>query len=394
MINSDEEETAQNQVFRFTAEVNFLNDEAGYVPSSCTLSQDKYTEFKLTISRASSHDIFLKEVIFKKSNLIKLETAAAESKNSHPSQPLNSATEPNHSAAAKIPPSSQSSLESVEKFQKILINSISTPTVFIVVKLSTVESNNSSLINPEINKLNLENISDNLKLALATPGDNPANDSSKHNSASSSTNSDYSNFMNFIEKSNFIKRTDEFSAQQYFQFYSLLSQQQNMMQDYVRTGTYQQAMLQNSHLFKDKIVMDCGAGSAILSFFAIQAGAKKVYAVEASNIAKFAAKLVDNSPYKNRIVILPGKLEEVEIPKMLEDGANLEIGESTADQTESGLVDILISEPMGYMLYNERMLESYVHAKKFLKNNGLMFPSIGDTYCAPFNNEPLYWRWF
>lgn len=28
---------------------------------------------------------------------------------------------------------------------------------------------------------------------------------------------------------------------------------------------------------------------------------------------------------------------------------------------------MLISEPMGYMLYNERMLESYLHAKKWLR---------------------------
>lgn len=33
-------------------------------------------------------------------------------------------------------------------------------------------------------------------------------------------------------------------------------------------------------------------------------------------------------------------------------------------------VDIIISEPMGYMLLNERMLESYVHARKFLKDGG------------------------
>ena len=37
------------------------------------------------------------------------------------------------------------------------------------------------------------------------------------------------------------------------QFYGYLSQQQNMMQDYVRTGTYQRAILQNHIDFKDKV---------------------------------------------------------------------------------------------------------------------------------------------
>ena len=40
----------------------------------------------------------------------------------------------------------------------------------------------------------------------------------------------------------------------YFQFYGYLSQQQNMMQDYVRTSTYQRAMLDNTVDFMDKVV--------------------------------------------------------------------------------------------------------------------------------------------
>ena len=73
-----------------------------------------------------------------------------------------------------------------------------------------------------------------------------------------------------------------------FQFYGYLSQQQNMMQDYIRTGTYQRAILANLPDFKDKVILDVGAGSGILSFFAIQAGARKVYAVEASTMAQHA----------------------------------------------------------------------------------------------------------
>lgn len=42
------------------------------------------------------------------------------------------------------------------------------------------------------------------------------------------------------------------------QFYGYLSQQQNMMQDYVRTGTYQRAILQNHMDFKDKVLILTG----------------------------------------------------------------------------------------------------------------------------------------
>lgn len=51
----------------------------------------------------------------------------------------------------------------------------------------------------------------------------------------------------------------------------------------------------------------------------------------------------------DKIVVVPGKVEDVEIPEA---------------------VDTIISEPMGYMLFNERMLETFLHAKKWLKPGG------------------------
>lgn len=167
----------------------------------------------------------------------------------------------------------------------------------------------------------------------------------------------------------FTQRTDDASACQYFQFYGYLSQQQNMMQDYIRTSTYQRAILSNGEDFRDKVVLDVGAGSGILSFFAIQGGARKVYAVEASSMAKHAEQLVYHNKLSSKIVVIPGKIEEISLPEM---------------------VNVIISEPMGYMLFNERMLETYLHAKKWLAPGGKMFPSRGDLHIAPFSDAALY----
>ena len=51
----------------------------------------------------------------------------------------------------------------------------------------------------------------------------------------------------------------------------MLQHQQNMLQDYVRTGTYYAAIMENAADFAGRVVMDVGAGSGILSLFAAQA---------------------------------------------------------------------------------------------------------------------------
>lgn len=52
-----------------------------------------------------------------------------------------------------------------------------------------------------------------------------------------------------------------------------------MLKDAVRTKTYQSVIYKNPFLFKDKVVLDVGAGTGILSLFCAKAGAKHVYAV-------------------------------------------------------------------------------------------------------------------
>lgn len=59
--------------------------------------------------------------------------------------------------------------------------------------------------------------------------------------------------------------------------------------------------------------------------------------------------LVRSNNLGDKINVLSGKIEEISLPEN---------------------VDVIVSEPMGYMLFNERMLESYLHSKKWLKSNG------------------------
>ena len=68
-----------------------------------------------------------------------------------------------------------------------------------------------------------------------------------------------------------------------------------MLCDAVRTRTYREAMLSNLSDFEGAKVLDVGAGSGILCFFAAQAGAKRVWGVEMSNVAESARELIKHN---------------------------------------------------------------------------------------------------
>lgn len=49
------------------------------------------------------------------------------------------------------------------------------------------------------------------------------------------------------------------------------------------------------HYGRAQVVLDVGAGSGVLAIFAAKAGAKRVYAVEATDMAKFAREVVKHN---------------------------------------------------------------------------------------------------
>ena len=71
------------------------------------------------------------------------------------------------------------------------------------------------------------------------------------------------------------------------------------------------AIMQNAFVFKDKVVLDVGCGTGILSLFCAKAGARHVYGIECSAMVDQAVQIVKDNGYEQRITIIKGKVEEV-----------------------------------------------------------------------------------
>ncbi|KAG6405470.1 hypothetical protein SASPL_133060 [Salvia splendens] len=174
------------------------------------------------------------------------------------------------------------------------------------------------------------------------------------------------------------------------------------------------------------VVLDVGCGTGILSIFCAQAGAKRVYAVDASNIAiqniavkgervsnrkqkhyvmtddnlnldigiqkipavcwenlkciyfdndgfkrgKAANEVIKANNLSDTVIVLHGRVEDVEIDEK---------------------VDVIVSEWMGYMLLYESMLGSVITARdRWLKPGGLILPSYATLYMAPVSYPERY----
>uniref|UniRef100_A0A0K0EE18 type I protein arginine methyltransferase n=1 Tax=Strongyloides stercoralis TaxID=6248 RepID=A0A0K0EE18_STRER len=177
------------------------------------------------------------------------------------------------------------------------------------------------------------------------------------------------------------KSTTELSSQDYyFNSYAHFGIHEEMLKDEVRTKTYRDSIYQNRHLFKDKVVLDVGAGTGILSMFAAKAGAKKVIAIEYSGIAEQTKLLVSDNKLEHIITVVQAKVEDVvDLP----DGIKS--------------VDIIISEWMGYCLLYESMLNTVLYARdKWLAKDGLIFPDRCSMYITAiedgkYKEEKIYW---
>lgn len=151
-------------------------------------------------------------------------------------------------------------------------------------------------------------------------------------------------------------------------YFDYLSSHKELLEDKVRTGAYGKAI--KNTVNKDDVVLDIGTGLGILAYFCVKSGAKKVYAIEKSEIVELAREIANKNYVDNKIEFIKGDSREVELPEK---------------------VDLIVTETLGHLGIEEGIAEMLVDARKrFLKKCGRIIPQEIKVYLAPVEAPKFY----
>ena len=160
--------------------------------------------------------------------------------------------------------------------------------------------------------------------------------------------------------------------------YDFPSVHADLVFDQTRVRAYREAI--NATVNKGDVVADLGAGTGLLTFLCLQAGARRVHAIERSEVINWAREIADRNAFSSRIVFHECDAREAQLNEQ---------------------VDVLVSELMGHAAFEEGMAETISVAKNhFLAPNGRIIPRSVTLKAALANQEEVYrnyidvWRQF
>ena len=149
-----------------------------------------------------------------------------------------------------------------------------------------------------------------------------------------------------------------------FAGYSGLGFHRTILEDSIRTSAFKEAIFKV--VKKGDIVVDLGAGTGILSFFAALAGAKRIYAIEHTPILKIAKYIARDNRIDNKIVFLKSDSRLTHIPEK---------------------VDVIVSDCIGYYVLGGSMISAVADIRdRFLKKDGSVIPRTLSMYLVPIES--------
>ena len=154
----------------------------------------------------------------------------------------------------------------------------------------------------------------------------------------------------------------------YLKPYGDIELQRRMVSDRSRTDAFAAAI--HEVVQPGDVVLDVGTGTGILAMFAAKAGARKVYAIDATDITEVAIDLVKANGLSDQIQIIHGRAGELQL-----------------DQK----VDLIVSEWLGNAAFVEGMLHAVLEVRDHnLTPTGRMLPSKVRVLIAPLDEPILY----
>jgi SAM-dependent methyltransferase len=143
--------------------------------------------------------------------------------------------------------------------------------------------------------------------------------------------------------------------------YDAVSTHRLLVRDSARTEAFRRAI--RATVRPGDVVLDVGAGSGILSLFAAQAGAARVYAVERTPIARLARRLAQVNGAAAIVRVIEGPVEAVRLPER---------------------VDVIVSEWLGSIGVDENLLGVVLLARdRWLKPGRRLVPRRVTAWMAP-----------
>lgn len=142
----------------------------------------------------------------------------------------------------------------------------------------------------------------------------------------------------------------------------------DMVFDERRVRAYRRAI--DAAVADGDVVVDIGAGTGLLSFLCLQAGARRVHAIERSPVIRWAQLLAEKNGFADRMVFHHADAREIDL------GVK---------------VDVIVSELIGHLAFEEGMAETIVDVKdRFLKPGGTLIPAKVSLHAALVCEASIY----